>query len=110
MSKYLKFMNTPEGVQQIFTREKIGKMSSGEFEKYEKRIYEQLNKIGIPTNGELAYENQNKIFVWHTMGDGKVCEDCALMDGKIFEYMEDIPDDMHPNCRCYIEKIDLESV
>ena len=23
MSKYLKFMNTPEGVQQIFTREKL---------------------------------------------------------------------------------------
>ena len=44
------------------------------------------------------------------MGDGKVWEDCALMDGKIFEYMEDIPDDMHPNCRCYIEEIDLESV
>ena len=105
MSKYLKFMNTPEGVQQIFTREKISKMSSGEFEKYE-----QLNKIGIPTNGELAYENQNKIFVWHTMGDSKVCGDCALMDGKIFEYMEDIPDDMHPNCRCYIEEMYLESV
>ena len=33
MSKCLKFMNTPEGVQQIFTREKIGKMSSDEFEK-----------------------------------------------------------------------------
>lgn len=51
MSKYLKFMNTPESVQQIFTREKIEKMSGDEFEKYEKRIHEQLNKIGIPTNG-----------------------------------------------------------
>lgn len=39
MSKYLKFMNTTEGVQQIFTREKIGKMSGDEFEKYEKRIH-----------------------------------------------------------------------
>ena len=107
MSKYLKFMNTSEGVQQIFTREKIGKMSSDEFEKYEKRIHEQLNKIGIPTNGELAYENQGKIFVWHTMGDGKVCPECASMEGKIFEHMEDIPDDLHPNCRCYIDEIDL---
>lgn len=82
MSKYLKFMNTPKGVQQIFTREKIGKMSGDEFEKYEKRIHEQLNKIGIPTNGELAYENQGKIFVWHTMGAGKVCGECNSMEGK----------------------------
>ena len=37
--------NTPEGVQLIFTREKIGKMSSNEFEKHEKRIHEQLNKL-----------------------------------------------------------------
>ena len=41
MSKYLKFMNTPQGVQQIFTREKIGNMSGDEFEKYEKRIHTQ---------------------------------------------------------------------
>ena len=109
MSKYLKFMNTSEGVQQIFTREKIGKMSSDEFEKYEKRIHEQLNKIGIPTNGELAYENQGNIFVWHTMGDGKVCGECDSMEGKIFEHMEDIPDDLHPNCRCYIEEVDLNA-
>ncbi|MBQ3311074.1 hypothetical protein IJG72_03250 [bacterium] len=109
MSKYLKFMNTPEGVQQIFTREKIGKMSGDEFEKYEKRIHEQLNKIAIPTNGELAHENQGKIFVWHTMSDGKVCGECDSMEGKIFEHMEDIPDDLHPNCRCYIEEIDLNA-
>ena len=28
MSKYLKFMNTSQGVQQIFTREKIANMSA----------------------------------------------------------------------------------
>lgn len=110
MSKYLKFMNTPEGVQQIFTREKIGKMSVNEFEKYENRIYKQMNQIGIPTSGELAYENQYKIFIWHTIGDGKVCSQCDSMEGKIFEHMEDIPDDLHPNCRCYIEEIDLRAV
>lgn len=38
MSKYLKFMNTPEGVQQIFTREKIGNMSGKEFEKMKKEF------------------------------------------------------------------------
>ena len=107
MSKYLKFMNTPQGVQQIFTREKIRKMTSDEFVKYEKRIYAQLNKIGIPTNSDLAYENRGKIFIWHTMEDNKVCDECEPMNGEIFERMEDIPDDLHPNCRCYVEEIDL---
>ena len=32
-------------------------MSSDEFEKYEKRIHSQFNKIGIPSNLELAYTN-----------------------------------------------------
>ena len=41
------------------------------------------------------------------MGDGKVCPECDSMEGKIFEHMEDIPDDLHPNCRCFIEEIDL---
>jgi putative hemolysin len=103
-------MNTAKGVQQIFTREKIGKMTSQEFEENEKRIQEQLNTIGIPTNSELAYENQGKIFIWHTIGDGKVCGNCNSMEGKIFENLEDIPDDLHPNCRCYIEEIDLFAV
>lgn len=109
MSKYLNFMNSSEGVQQIFTREKIGDMSNKEFEKYENRIYFQLNKIGIPSKNELAYINNGKIFVWHTMRDGNVCSECTSMEGKIFEKMDDIPDDLHPNCRCYIEEIDLNA-
>jgi hypothetical protein len=32
------------------------------------------------------------------------------MEGKIFENLKDIPDDLHPNCRCYIEEIDLFAV
>ncbi len=110
MSKYLKFMNTLNGVQQIFTREKIKIMSGNEFEKYEKRIHEQLNEVGIPSNNELVYENQGKVFIWHTKNDGRVCDECTSMEGKIFKYMQDIPDDLHPNCRCYIEEIDLREV
>ena len=35
LSKYLNFMNSKDGVRQIFTREKIGNMSSKEFEQNE---------------------------------------------------------------------------
>lgn len=46
---------------------------------------------------------------YYTMGDGKVCGECDSMEGKIFEHMEDIPDDLHPNCRCFVEEIDLNA-
>jgi hypothetical protein len=42
MSKYLNYMNSKDGVRQIFTREKIAKMSTDKFEKYEKRIHDRI--------------------------------------------------------------------
>lgn len=107
MSKYLNFINSENGVQQIFTREKIKKMSSNEFQKHEKRIFAQLYSVGIPSNRELISRNKNESYIWCTARDNKVCPKCLSMEGKIFKNLEDIPDDMHPNCRCYIKKIDL---
>lgn len=107
MIKYLEYMNTANGVQQIFTREKIANMSNDEFQKYEKRIHSQLNFIGIPSNNELEEYNNGRLFVWHTAGDEKVCDKCEPLDGKIFNKIQDVPDDPHLKCRCEVEEIDL---
>lgn len=43
-----------------------------------------------------------KIFT--TMEDEKVCEDCDGLDGEEYDQNDeapDIPDDTHPNCRCW---------
>ena len=48
MSKYVDFMNTPDGVQRIFTYEKVIKMPKLKLKKDLWRIYEQLDSIGIP--------------------------------------------------------------
>jgi len=103
MSKYLNFMNSKEGVRQIFTREKIGNMTSKEFEQNEKRINTQLNQVGIPTNSELANASEGKIYIWCTRGDDKVCEECQELEGTEYESMAEVPDDPHPDCRCEIE-------
>lgn len=108
MTKYLNFMNSKEGVRQIFTREKIGNMTSKEFEQNEKRINTQLNQIGIPTNSELANASEGKIYIWRTMGDDKVCEECQELEGTEYEDMADVPDDPHPDCRCEIEDVEVE--
>lgn len=107
MSKYLKFMNSKDGVRQIFTREKIAMMSGDEFEKNEKRIHLQLNEIGIPTNNELASYAQGKVYVWHAIIDEKTCDECLALDGTVYENLADVPDDPHLNCRCHLEPVNL---
>jgi hypothetical protein len=53
-SKDLVNYNNPElNSYKIFTREEIGNMSSGEFQKNEKAIDYQLQTIGIPTKSQL---------------------------------------------------------
>lgn len=101
-------MNSKDGVRQIFTREKIGNMTSKEFEQNEKRVHSQLNQIGIPTNSELANASEGKIYIWCTEGDDKVCEDCQELEGTEYENIADVPDDPHFGCRCYIEEADAE--
>lgn len=108
MSKYLNFMNSKEGVRQIFTREKIGAMQSKEFEQNEDRINTQLNQIGIPTNNDLANASEGKIYVWHTAGDENVCEECQELEGTEYDNLADVPDDIHEGCRCYIEEVEVD--
>lgn len=108
MSKYLKFMNSKDGVRQIFTREKIGNLSGKEFGQNEDRIHTQLNQVGIPTNYELAKASEGKIYVWHTANDDSVCEECQDLEGTEYENLADISDDLHWGCRCHIEEEDIE--
>ena len=46
-------------------------------------------------------------YVWHANGDNP-CELCEDLDGTEFESADDIPDQPHPNCNCYIEEIETE--
>ena len=48
-----KFVNPATGDGKIFTREKLGKMSTEEFSKNEQAIYAQLRTLGIPSQGEV---------------------------------------------------------
>ncbi|MEE3350466.1 MAG: hypothetical protein VZR09_10560, partial [Candidatus Gastranaerophilaceae bacterium] len=50
------YTNPLTGSNHIYTRDEIGAMSTDEYAQNEKAIYAQLNKIGIPTNGDLKRE------------------------------------------------------
>lgn len=50
-------------------------------------------------------------YTYHTMGDDKVCEDCAALEGESFSFAEAEPGvnfpPMHPWCRCtYLIELD----
>lgn len=50
-----------------------------------------------------------KVWVWHAEEDEKTCEKCEELSDQIFENQEDIPEHpYHPNCRCWIEEIELD--
>ena len=61
-------------------------------------------KLDIP-----EFEIIQKIWIWHSdSGDG-TCDECSENDEKIFIDKEHIPTcPVHPNCRCWIEEIELD--
>ena len=50
-----------------------------------------------------------KIWIWHSEDDERICDDCASQDGNVFEDKDDIPEiPVHQNCRCWIEEQELD--
>lgn len=53
-------------------------------------------------------DNGIKKVRWITQRDGRVCQACAELDGKVFD-IDNVPEQLHDNCRCEIEEIKEES-
>ncbi len=74
---YKNFKNPLSGDAKIYTREDISKMSSKEFDKYEKEIMAQLNAIGIPFQNDLPKdilthsEAKKNSYATKTSSDGR---------------------------------------
>ena len=50
-----------------------------------------------------------KAWRWHTEVDERTCDDCLSFADTVYENVEDIPKNPHhPNCRCWIEEIELD--
>ena len=65
------------------------------------RIYNSFD--GGPLECGISYYE----YVWCAAG-ADPCEDCAALDGEVFENYEDIPDHPHPNCQCYVEMVETD--
>lgn len=78
-------------------------MPLGDIERKKLIVY-GLNE---PNNAYL--KSDKTIWVWHSEKDEHICDDCASLDGAVFENKDDIPDiPVHPNCRCWVEEVKLD--
>ena len=55
--------------------------------------------------GGISY---NK-YIWHSENSENTCDVCKSLDGKEFDFYEEIPERPHPNCRCTVEIVEESS-
>lgn len=55
--------------------------------------------------GGISY---NK-YVWHSENGEHTCDVCKSLDGKVFDFYDEVPERSHPNCRCTVEIVEENS-
>lgn len=80
--------------------------------------YNALNENNLASDSEMAdIENTvlkggisyNK-YVWHSENGEHTCEVCKSLDGKVFDFYDEVPERPHPNCKCTIEIIENNNI
>lgn len=70
---------------------------------YEKEAEEEKSNIeNVVLKGGISY---NK-YVWHSENGENTCDECSALDGKEFEFYDEVPERPHPNCRCTVVVIE----
>lgn len=41
-------------------------------------------------------------YVWHSENGDHTCDVCKSLDGKVFDFYDEVPERPHPNCRCTV--------
>lgn len=49
-------------------------------------------------------------YVWHSENGEHTCEKCKELDGKVFDFYDEVPERPHPNCKCTVEILDEDEI
>lgn len=63
---------------------------------------EKSNIENIVLKGGISY---NK-YVWHSENGEHTCDVCKSLDGKVFDFYDEVPERPHPNCKCTVEVVE----
>lgn len=74
--------------------------------------YRKLNKNNYLQNAQEEKENIETIilkggisynkYIWHSENSENTCDVCKSLDGKEFDFFDEVPERPHPNCRCTV--------
>lgn len=64
--------------------------------------YEKSDIENTVLKGGISYYK----YVWHSENGEHTCDECKALDGKIFDFYDEVPERPHPNCRCTVEIVD----
>lgn len=45
-------------------------------------------------------------YIWHAENSENTCEKCKALDGKVFDYCDEVPERPHPNYKCTVEVVE----
>lgn len=48
----------------------------------------------------------NVKYIWHSENGKNTCDKCKALDGKEFDFEDEVPERPHPNCKCYVEIVE----
>lgn len=80
--------------------------------------YNALNKNNFDTEGEKT-DIENTVlkggisyykYVWHSENGEYTCDVCKSLDGKVFDFYDELPERPHPNCKCTVEILDEDEI
>ena len=63
---------------------------------------EKENIETILLKGGISY---NK-YIWHSENSENTCDVCKSLDGKEFDFYDEVPERPHPNCKCTVEIVE----
>lgn len=95
-NKILKYYSNLQEIGKSLYRYNTLKENNLNIEKEETNINNAILKGGISYNK----------YVWHSENSEHTCDLCKSLDGKVFDFYDEVPERPHPNCRCTVEIVD----
>lgn len=80
--------------------------------------YKALKENHFDTDGEKT-DIENTVlkggisyykYVWRSENGDHTCDVCKSLDGKVFDFYDELPERPHPNCKCTVEILDEDEI
>lgn len=94
LKKYVNLQNLVKLLKRYLTLKQNGYQLDAQKEKEE--IENIMLKTGI----------DNWHYVWHCENNEHTCDKCKELDGKVFDFRDEVPERLHPNCRCTVKVVE----